>query len=104
MIRIVIIAPALATRAGLRAIVGAAPEFEISSEAARLEDLAGPALAADVLLIQPGADEPLEFPPGIWETDNPPAVLLVSAASAQIETLLGLPTRARGLLPEDCQG
>jgi DNA-binding NarL/FixJ family response regulator len=57
MIQVVIVAPVLALRAGLRALLEAGPlEVETVAEAARLEDL-GDVPEADVLILTPeGAD------------------------------------------------
>lgn len=62
MIRTVIIAPALAVRAGLRAILLESGDFEITAESARLEELNTPTDRVDVYLMQPDPDARLALP------------------------------------------
>ena len=102
MIRSVIIAPALASRAGLRAILSAEGEFEIAAEAARVEDMTRPALPVDVYLVQLDADEHLQIPSDWLDEDYPPAVLALTDYPDQAAALPGLALRAWGVLPSDC--
>lgn len=102
MIRTVIIAPALAARAGLRAILSAGGEFEIAAEAARIPDLGPLAEAVDVFLIQLDPGERLVLPEEWLGWEIPPAVLALTDSPDEVESLLNAPLRAWGLLPTDC--
>ncbi len=102
MIRMVLIAPALAARAGLRAILSAEGEFEIAAEAARIEDLGSLAASVDVFLIQMDAGERLHIPDPWLDEEYPPAVLALTNSPEQAASLPGLALRAWGVLPTDC--
>lgn len=97
MIRTIIVAPALASRAGLRAILNAAEDFEIVSEAARLADLSPASEPVDLLLLQINGDEIIKdrISPEV-------AVLLLSDDLEQAVALSAGPWRAWGALPPDC--
>jgi len=102
LIRTAIVAPALAARAGLRAILSAGGEFEISAEAARASELGPLAEAVDVFLIQLAPGESLRLPETLLAWEVPPAVLVLTDMPEQAEGLPGAPLRAWGLLPTDC--
>ncbi|MFN2146030.1 MAG: LuxR C-terminal-related transcriptional regulator [Anaerolineales bacterium] len=101
MIQTIIVAPALAMRAGLRAMLQAAGDFEIVSEAARLTDLLPASGPVDLLIVQPALGE------GITSLEElvPPdaAVLLLSDEPAQVAALSAGGWRAWGVLPTDCR-
>jgi len=102
LIRTVIIAPALAARAGLRAILSAGGEFDITAEASRVPDLGPLTAEADVFLIQLDPGERLVLPEEWLGGEVPPAVLALTDTPEQAEALLDAPLRAWGLLPTDC--
>ncbi len=54
MIRISIIAPAVAVRAGFRALFSGDPQVEVVAEAARANELSGELIEADVIVWSPG--------------------------------------------------
>jgi DNA-binding NarL/FixJ family response regulator len=100
LIQTIIVAPALAMRAGLRAMLLAAGEFKIVSEAARLADLAPVSGLVDLLLLQPAKGEALA---SLEELISPEAaVLLLSDDPAYGAGLSAGPWRAWGILPSDC--
>jgi NarL family two-component system response regulator YdfI len=102
LIRTVIIAPALASRAGLRAILSSDGEFEIAAEAARIEDLGGLASPVDVYLVQLDRSENLRIPDTWLDEVFPPAVLALTDVPEQAASLPSYPLRAWGVLPADC--
>lgn len=100
MIQTIIVAPALAIRAGLRAMLQAAGDFEIVSEAARLADLQPASGPVDLLVAQPA---PVEAIASLEELIPPEAaVLLLSDDPAQAGSLSIGKWRAWGILSPDC--
>ena len=104
MIQTIIAAPALALRAGLRAILQAAGDFEIVTEAARLADLK-PASGSvpgpvDLVLLQPAAGEEISLPEDLALPDA--AILLLSDQPDRAVELAAGQWRAWGILPADC--
>lgn len=85
MIRTVIVAPALAVRAGLRAILLESGDFEITAEAARLEELDLPPDRVDLYLMQPDQETPLALP------EVEAGVLVLSDDSGAAGALRGWP-------------
>ncbi len=111
MIRVLVVAPALAVRAGLRAVLGEDAEVEIVAEAASLQD-AGDAQASlplpvDVLVIHDaaiplGEGEPRTGLESVLLSAEPVAVLLLIDSETYLTRLLpGLSARAWGVLPLD---
>ena len=94
-----IVAPALAVRAGLRAILKAAGDFEIVSEAARLADLKPTSGAGRICFCCSRMG--MQLAPKIWSLPEA-AVLLLSDDPAQAGVLSAGPWRAWGILPTDC--
>jgi len=95
-----IVAPALAMRAGLRAILHSTADFVIITEAARLADLKPTSGLVDLLLLQPAeGDDPTILKDLI---SSEAAILLLSDDSAQAAALSAGPWRAWGILPTDC--
>jgi DNA-binding NarL/FixJ family response regulator len=97
--RIAIVAPALALRAGLRALLEAQAWLEIAYEAASLAGFAGVADEIDVLLI---TAESLSIPvlrQALPEEDGRLGVLLISNQARNAHGLADLPLRAWGILP-----
>lgn len=111
MIRVLVVAPALAVRAGLRAVLGEDADIEVVAEAASLQD-AGDAQASllvlvDVLVIHDAAiplreGEPLAGLEYVLHSAEPAALLLLIDGETHLIRLLpSLDARAWGVLPLD---
>lgn len=107
MIRIAIIAPAIAVRAGLRALLSDDPQINVIAEAANLAEMAEAHREVDVIVWAPASSLDRaamlsEFSKlKIGETA---ALLLVFHDPSVMESLIRLPLRAWGLLdPESTQ-
>ncbi len=101
MIHVLVLAPTLAVRTGLRALLEADPEIEVVAEAAGLDHPAALLLEADVIL---AADETLDWEElaQVLEGAAPVVGLLALTDQAEsAEALTGLPVRAWGVLPLD---
>jgi DNA-binding NarL/FixJ family response regulator len=107
-LRVVILSPALAVRAGLRTLLAAEigadsqqPSVEIIAEAASLTDL-GP-LPAQVDLLLMTADSALaqDLEQVTSSSAGQLAILMLSSDPQDARILPSLPLRAWGLLPED---
>jgi len=107
LIRVLVVAPALAVRAGLRALLGEENDIEVLGEAAWLGDLGDLPDELDVLVLVDaalttgggGTWDDLE---GLLLTGAPPAVLLLTDGDPGLARLLiGLQARAWGILPLD---
>ena len=107
MIRITIIAPAIAVRAGLRALLSDDPNINIVAEAANLGELAGTRADADILVWSPGASQDLAAvltELSILKVDETVALLLVHDDVQVLEPMTQLQVRAWGMLdPESTQ-
>ena len=106
MIRVVLLAPALALRAGLRALLAGDDEIEVVAEAAAFTDLEtqGGALIppdTDILLADPDVVEIPALAQFLSGVDSSPALLLLTDDSQVVQDFTGLPLRAWGLLPFD---
>lgn len=105
MIRILVAAPTLAVRAGLRVLLEAAldgPALDVVDETARLADLESFLPAVDVLVVAAGA-----LPVNGWDRllaghEGQVALLLLADDPALAPALAGLPLRAWGVLSLDC--
>ncbi len=108
MIKVVVAAPSLALRAGLRALLAADPEIDVVGEAATISAARRIEPLVDVLVAAGSAAESLEDlsgSPGIHISadSSPPALLLLvgdQPDSPRPPNSLGW--RAWGLLPVDC--
>ncbi len=107
MIRITIIAPAIAVRAGLRALLSDDPNMEIVGEAASPSEMAGAQIEADVIVWSPGGSMDLAAvlsDLNMLKIDEAEALLLVHNDPQVFERLSKLPVRAWGMLdPESTQ-
>ncbi len=107
MIRVLVVAPALAVRLGLRALLDEEGDVEVLGESAWLGELDELPGELDVLVLvdaavtdAASAREVLE---ALLEGATPPAVLLLTEADpAPARLLVGLEARAWGVLPLDC--
>lgn len=102
IINVIVIAPTLAGRAGLRALLESDDQIEVTGEASAFSELGSLPLPVDVYVVMAGAGASLEgqkFPSG---SDAPAGVLLLSDDPDLALPLAGLPLRGWGLLPSDC--
>jgi DNA-binding NarL/FixJ family response regulator len=95
------LAPGLAIRAGLRALLTADEQVEVLAEAATLTELEMLPPETDIILTVAEALARPELDNMIEELGAPPAVLVLSDEAEAANQLAGLPLRAWGLLPED---
>lgn len=101
MIGVIIIAPALAVRAGLRAILSDDPHIQVISEGAGLADLEKPQLDADVVIWSPSPAMELEMVKSELmkiRLEGSAALLLIHDDPNVMEQLSRLPVRAWGVL------
>ena len=107
MIRVSIIAPAIAVRAGLRALLSDDPQINVIADAANLAEMAEAQIEADVIVWAP--ETSLEVTAMLAELaelkiGESTALLLVHNDPKVMESLTRLPLRAWGLLdPEATQ-
>jgi DNA-binding NarL/FixJ family response regulator len=107
LIRITIIAPAIAVRAGLRALLSEDPNINIVAEAANLTELADVQSETDILIWSPGSS--LDLAAVLAELsgltiDETEALLLVYDDPQVLESMTHLRARALGMLdPESTQ-
>ncbi len=107
MIRITIIAPAIAVRAGLRALLSDDPSINIVTEAANLVEMTGTRTDADILVWSPGTSQDLAVVVAELSTlkvDGTLALLLVHDDPQVLEPITRLQVRAWGMIdPESTQ-
>lgn len=101
MIQVVVLAPSLAARAGLGAILAADPQVEVVAQASTLQELET-LPPFDVLVTTAEAYARREMAAFAQGLEPAPALLLLSDDPDTAKTLAQLPLRAWGLLPEDC--
>lgn len=100
-IRVGVIAPALAVRAGLRALLSASPEIDVIGEVATLVGFDSIPINADVLVIVAGPAAELDFQSSLPVTTSAGVLLLVESVLPSGWALPPLHGRAWGLLPLD---
>ena len=101
MIYIVILAPTLPLRAGLRSLLNTVEGFEVLAEAATWDRSTEIPAETDVIV---AADSSLDFSileDLLAELPDPPAILLLADQAEESARLVNLPLRAWGLLPAD---
>ena len=101
MIRIVIAAPTLAVRAGLRALLSSDGRLEVTAEAASLGDLASLPSDTDVLVLVAGSFATAELKRCLSTAETAGVLLLVEEDPAGVQMLAQLTERAWGALPLD---
>ena len=101
MIQILILAPTLAVRAGLRALLNEDEYLEVVAEAATLGELDTLPPGIDVLVAAAEAVSRPELREFLEEVETPPAVLLLAEDPQAAQVVSGLPLRAWGLLSLD---
>jgi NarL family two-component system response regulator YdfI len=107
LIRVIIIAPAMAIRAGLRALASEDPAIQVIAEGASMNDLEPSQLDVDVVVWSPSTGMELQA----WQTDlrnicivEGAALLVVQNDPQIMQQLVGLTIRAWGVLdPEASQ-
>lgn len=108
MIRISIIAPGMAIRAGLRALLSNDPQIQVIAEAASLDELKETIPDADVVVWSPSLtyeQETVGADLNKLNIGETAALLLIHNDPKVINRLLKLPVRAWGVLdPESTQG
>lgn len=106
MIRVVVIAPALALRAGLRALLSVDEDIEVVAEVAVFTELEteGESLVppgVDILVSDSDAIEAAALEEFLQQVDPSPAILLLTDDPQASQDFAGMPLRAWGLLPFD---
>lgn len=100
MIRVLIVAPTPAIRAGLRALLRTDDALEVIGEMAAVDDLAQLPPETDVLLITDTVSTPA-LNRLVRSIEGRVALLLLADEPEGVGTMFGLPARAWGLLPLD---
>lgn len=99
MIRVALVASAMALRTGLRALLAASDTVEVIAEVSSLEDL-DPFLAGiDVLVLAADSYSPPELAQATEGLEGLALLLLTSFESQAARTFSRLPVRAWGVLP-----
>ena len=101
MIRILILAPTLAVRAGLRALLSEDQRLEVAAEAATLAELEGLPPEIDVIVSVAGAAAIQDLEDYTLGLDPAPALLLLTDDPQDAQELPGMILRAWGLLSLD---
>jgi two-component system, NarL family, response regulator YdfI len=96
-IRVTVVAPALAVRAGLRALLGALDRVIVSGEAASLAEL--PTGESDVLVLAIEGDAAKEFQQASSIDPQAAVLLLITGEIKGATRIAELPGRAWGILP-----
>ncbi len=95
----ILLAPALAVRAGLRALLTTNKNIDVIGEAANLSEYASSIANVDVIVALVEAVSPQALEKFLAELEAPPALLLLSEQDNPLGALLKFPLRAWGLLP-----
>ena len=101
MIRVAILAPTLAVRAGLRTWLTSDEQVEVVAEAATLAELGTLPPETDILVALAEATSRPDLEELTCQVDPTPAVLFLTDEPRDAQTLAGLPLRAWGVLPLD---
>jgi DNA-binding NarL/FixJ family response regulator len=101
MIRVAIVAPSLAVRAGLRALLDAGDAIQVIAEAAGLVDLASLPPETGVLVLASGRVDGAELSQALSPAQGAGVLLLFEDEPLETQVLPWLGGRAWGLLPLD---
>jgi NarL family two-component system response regulator YdfI len=104
LIRVSIIAPAIAIRTGLRALLSDDPQINVIAEAATMEEMAEELDETDIIVWAPVATMDMESAfskAGRLMNEEMPALLLVHNDPKALEYLTQLPVRAWGMLDQE---
>jgi len=96
-----VIAAALPSRAGLKALLEATEQVEVVTEAVSVASLDMDATRADVLVIMENPDDSIDWLVDLPEGRQMPGVLLLSDDPQYMQILGKLPLPAWGILPTD---
>lgn len=99
--QVAILAAAPALRSGLRALLSYDTRIQVAAEAATLAGLLDQDINLDIVLLAEAPPLPA-LAQALEDSDDPPAVLLLSESSEAARQLAGLPARAWGWLSPDC--
>lgn len=102
MIRVVVIAPTLAVRAGLQALLQAGAGVEVIAEASSLAALSALPAGTDLLLLGAAEVDGADLRRLLSTTGAVSVLLLLEAEQDGVRALFDLPGLAWGLLPLDC--
>jgi DNA-binding NarL/FixJ family response regulator len=101
MIRVAIVAPSLAVRAGLRSLLDAGDAIQVIEEAAAVEDLASLPSETGVLVLAAGRVEGAELAQALSPAQGAGVLILFEDEPVGTQVLSWLRGRAWGLLPFD---
>ncbi len=104
MIRVNIIAPAIAVRAGLRALLSEDPRIQIVAQAASLADMEGTKTEADVMVWSPSGEvdqDTVLSELSTFRVGETTAVLLINNDPKVMEQFALHSVRAWGVLPQE---
>jgi DNA-binding NarL/FixJ family response regulator len=101
MIRVVIVAPSLAVRAGLRSLLDAGDAIQVIAEAAAVEDFASLPAETGVLVLATGRVDGAELSQVLSPAQGAGVLLLFEGEPVGTQILPWLGGRAWGLLPLD---
>lgn len=99
MIRVAVVAPAVAVRAGLRALLGSEDTIEVTGEAASLPELLPDPAGIDVLVLGYESLSDAELEDTLQAAGDLAILILVGEEPEAVRSVLGLPALAWGLLP-----
>jgi DNA-binding NarL/FixJ family response regulator len=91
----------LATRTGLRALLGGDKEIDVVADAPTLEELEDLPDNIDVIIAEEGATSNPQWQDDLLQMEPPPAMLLLTVDPQSIHSLAGLPLRAWSILQLD---
>lgn len=98
-IRVVVVAPVLAVRAGLRALLGTLERVHVTAEAASLAELPADPGGIDVLVLADEGNAATGLEQALASHPYSAVLLLVTGESPAAWTFTELPARAWGILP-----
>jgi len=99
--QVLVLAPTIAVRAGLRALLDANAQIEVMAEAANLGELETLPVGVDVLVGTFTAIPTTDLAEFLQEVEPAPALLLLTDSPAELQEYTRLPLRAWGALPLD---
>lgn len=99
MIRVAIVAPAIAVRAGLRSLLGDEAAIEVTGEAASLSELLPDPANIDVLVLGYQSLSDAEIEETLQAARDLAILILVGEQAEAVRSVLELPVQAWGLLP-----
>jgi DNA-binding NarL/FixJ family response regulator len=101
VIGLLVVAPSLAVRAGLRALLGEEPDLELIAEAGTLAELAAMPAGADVVLMAPEAAEAAELEALLEAAPGRVGLILMGEDTDSVSYLAELPLRGWGMVIPD---